>query len=103
MKVFNFIPQQDTRNKKQVMTVMIISGIKRFMKMSRILENAGITNIFFYNSTIRRVLGEPIFHVVKFMDFLILGRDADSLPYLKEILDEARQRNIPVISEDRIL
>jgi hypothetical protein len=48
-------------------------------------------------------LGEPISHVVKFMDFLILGRDADSLPYLKEILDEARQRNIPVISEDRIL
>ena len=82
---------------------MIISGIKRFMKMSRILENAGITNIFFYNSTLRRVLGEPIFHVVKLMDFLILGRDANSLTYLKDILDEARQRNIPVISEDRIL
>jgi len=48
-------------------------------------------------------LGEPIFHVVKLMDFLILGRDANFLAYLKDILDEARQRNIPVISEDRIL
>lgn len=84
------------------MTVMIISGIKRFMKMSRILENAGITNIRFYNS-LERVLVEPIVPLVKFMDFLILGRDAISFPYLKEILDEARRRNIPVISEGHLL
>ncbi len=84
------------------MTIMIISSIKRFMTISRILENAGITNIRFYNSTLRRMV-EPIFPAVKFIDFLILGSDAYCFPYLEEILEEARRSNIPVISEDRLL
>jgi hypothetical protein len=72
------------------------------MELSRIIESRGISNIRFYNSTLRRVLAEPILPVVRFMDILILGKDARFLPHLREVLNEARRCRVPVISEENL-
>ncbi len=84
------------------MAVMIISGIKRLMDMSSVLEKSGITDIRFYNSTLRKALAEPILPVVRFMDILILGKDARFLPHLREIIAEAKRCCVPVISEENL-
>ncbi|HHT9106755.1 MAG TPA: hypothetical protein ACFYD7_12920 [Candidatus Wujingus californicus] len=40
--------------------------------------------------------------LVPFVDFVILGKDAHYLPYLNQIVEEARTRRIPVLPEERI-
>jgi ABC-type uncharacterized transport system substrate-binding protein len=82
------------------MSAMVISSVKRFVEMSPKLEELGIQNIHFYNSQNGEDLNTPIISLVPFVDFVVLGKDANLSRHLSKVMDEAFARHIPVLSED---
>lgn len=84
------------------MSAMVISSVKRFIEMSPRLEYLGIENIHFYNSAKKADVDAPMVALVPFVDFVILGKDANLAPYFVRIVDEAVARHIPVLSEECI-
>lgn len=84
------------------MSAMIISSLDRFIGMARKLEDCGVTNIHFCYAKNSGDLDISVIALVPFVDFVILGKDANYLPYLNQIVEEARTRRIPVLPEERM-
>ena len=81
------------------MSAMVISSISRLVGMLHKLQEAGVSNIHFYNLKNSGDLNTPIVSLVPFMDIIVLGKDADLSPQLNQVMDEAIARHIPVLSE----
>ncbi|MCD5411847.1 MAG: hypothetical protein LRZ90_03300 [Thermodesulfovibrionales bacterium] len=88
------------KERRNVMSTMIVSGFKRFNKMLRTLEDIGISNVYFYDVHNGEELTTPIISLIPFVDVVVLGRDAHFSPHFHRIIDEANARRIPVISEE---
>ncbi len=84
------------------MSAMIISSLDRFIGMARKLEGYGVTNIHLCYAKNNGEVDISVIALVPFVDFVILGKDAHYLPYLNRIVNEARLRSIPVLTEERI-
>lgn len=84
------------------MSAMIISSLDRFIGMAKTLEDRGVTNIHLCYAKSTDDLDLSVIALVPFVDFVIVGEDARSLPYLKQIITEAQLRHIPVLPEERI-
>jgi hypothetical protein len=82
------------------MSAIVISSIQRFIEMSPRLEELGIDHIHFYNSKRDNDLNTPMVALVPFVDFVVLGKDANLSRHLSKVMDEAFARHIPVLSED---
>lgn len=82
------------------MSAMVLSSAKRFAEISTLLEAYGIKNIHFYNPKNDCNLNTPVISLVPFVDVVILGKDAGLFNHLSKIIDEARARHIPVISDE---
>ncbi|WP_347274707.1 hypothetical protein [Candidatus Kuenenia sp.] len=85
-----------------VVSAMVISSAEGFAGMAKPLEDYGITNIHFCSVKERTDLDATAIAFVPFVDFIIVGRDASGSPYLNTILREAKELQIPVLSESCI-
>lgn len=84
------------------MSAMIISSLDRFIGMAKKLENSGVTNIHLCYAKNSSEVDISVIALVPFVDFVVLGEDAHCLPYLNQIINEAKIRSIPVLPEERI-
>lgn len=85
------------------MSAMVISSVEVFSKMSKRLEDIGISNIHFYNSKSNKELSIPMIALMPFMDFVILGKDTHcSSSSYRQVILEAQARDIPVITQECI-
>lgn len=82
------------------MSAIVLSSAEGFVGLSKKLEKLEIDNIHFYNSKSHGNAGTPVIAIVPFVDFVILGKDADVSPHLTKVVDEAFARHIPVIYEE---
>jgi len=82
------------------MSAMVISSIKTFIDVSQKLEDIGVRNIHFYNSKNGDVYDAPMVSLVSFVDLIVLGKDAGISPQINEVVKEALDRHIPLVTED---
>ena len=97
----------EKRGKKKewrcVVSAMVISSAEGFAGMAKPLEDYGITNIHFCSVREKTDLDVTAIAFVPFVDFIIVGRDAGGSPYLNTILREAKELQIPVLTESCIV
>jgi hypothetical protein len=84
------------------MSTIVLSSMEKFFSMSKKLQDMGVSNINFYSSESNREANTPMVSLVPFVDFVLLGEDAHHSPRFHRLIDEARSRHIPVITEDCI-
>lgn len=84
------------------MRIMVISGVEGFIEILSKLEDLGISNIYFYNSKTNSDSAAPLIVLVSFVDAVVLGKDAYHFPNLKRVIEEARDRYTPVMSEEAL-
>lgn len=81
------------------MSALVVSNIKSFIRISRKLEDIGISNIHFYNS-MNGSPDIPMLSLIPFIDLVVVDGSAGSCPYMKKVREEAEARHIYVVSDE---
>ncbi|MBM4053657.1 MAG: hypothetical protein FJ264_03065 [Planctomycetes bacterium] len=85
------------------MSAMVLSDADGFALMAKPLEKYGVTNIHFCSVKEKMDTDATAIAFVPFVDFIIIGKDAGGTSHIETILQEAKERRIPVLSESCIL